>query len=211
MDGTTATVIILIFTFSVFSAMTNKKEPSNYNSVSETYQITQEAVYTSVEASAIPGENFISGYTAGISDNIKNYILKRNKTLSEGQAQNISDYILKYSQQFDVNPKVVAALMSRESSFNTFAISSSGAMGLGQLLPSTAAGLGVNDPFDPEQNAMGAVKYLRSLIDRFSGADKLTYAIAGYFEGPNAVKNKKGFKLKSKSYVEDIYKICEKL
>ena len=208
MDGATATVVILIFVFSIFGAVTGKKDG---NSGQSPYNEQPGIVYNTVEAVSIPGEVFLAGYADGISDKIKSYILRRNKNISEGQAQNITDYILKYSQQFDVNPKVVTALMARESSFNTFAVSSSNAMGLGQLLPSTAAGLGVNDPFDPEQNTMGTVRYLRSLIDRFSGDYKLVYAIAGYFEGPNAVKRASGFKLKSKSYVEDILKISEKI
>lgn len=106
-----------------------------------------------------------------------------------------------------MNPKLVAALMTRESKFNPRARSSSGAIGLGQLLPSTAKGLNLDDPYDIDQNAKGTVRYFKSLIDRFNG--QVSNAIAGYLEGPNAVMRNGGYSDHTRGYVQDILAIYQ--
>jgi soluble lytic murein transglycosylase-like protein len=87
--------------------------------------------------------------------------------------------------KYGVPAGLAKAVARAESGFRADATSGAGAQGLMQLMPATARGLGVHDPFDPEQNAEGGVKYLRSLLDRFHGDAKL--ALAGYNAGPNAV------------------------
>jgi soluble lytic murein transglycosylase-like protein len=75
--------------------------------------------------------------------------------------------------------------MHRESSFKRFALSHKGARGLMQLMPATAARLGVRDIFDPRQNIEGGVKYMRILLNMFDGDVRL--ALAGYNAGEGAV------------------------
>lgn len=83
-----------------------------------------------------------------------------------------------------VDPVLLAAMARTESSFDPSAVSPAGAQGLMQLMPGTAKGLGVTDPFDPAQSVQGAAQLMRDLLDRFGRVD---HALAGYNAGPGAV------------------------
>lgn len=87
--------------------------------------------------------------------------------------------------KYAVDPKLVSAVVEVESGGNQSAVSSAGAVGVMQLMPETAAGLGVN-PYDMKSNVEGGTKYLREMLDTFDGDVKK--AVAAYNAGPNAVK-----------------------
>jgi len=80
--------------------------------------------------------------------------------------------------------EVFEALIERESRFDPNVISPKGAQGLGQLMPGTAADLGVSDPFDPEANLLGSAKYFTDQLERFGN---LELALAAYNAGPERV------------------------
>jgi hypothetical protein len=93
--------------------------------------------------------------------------------------------IQKYASSNGVDPSLVRAMMRHESGFNANAVSPKGAQGLMQLMPGTAALMGVNNPFDPEQNIAGGVGYLRRCLDRFG--HNVPLAVAAYNAGPESV------------------------
>ena len=97
-----------------------------------------------------------------------------------------SAYVHKAAAKYDLEPELIKAVIRTESNGNHRAVSRKGAMGLMQLMPSTANDLNVSNPFNPEENIEGGAKYLKQLIERFDG--NLTLALAAYNSGPKTVE-----------------------
>ena len=89
------------------------------------------------------------------------------------------------ADKYNVDPNLVKAIATAESDWDQNAISSVGAIGVMQLMPETAAGLGV-DPYDEQENIEGGAKYIRQMLDTFNG--NVRHAVAAYNAGPGAVK-----------------------
>lgn len=102
----------------------------------------------------------------------------------------LTDIVKKYAKIYALDPRLVWTVIRHESGFNPRAVSPKGAMGLMQLIPSTASLMGVSDPFDIEQNIHGGVKYLKYCLTRFG--NNLIWALAAYNAGPDNVAKYQG-------------------
>jgi soluble lytic murein transglycosylase-like protein len=94
------------------------------------------------------------------------------------------------AEHYGLPPQLVLAVVMVESGFHPEAVSRKGAQGLMQLMPTTAASLGVDHPFDPAQNVDGGVRHLQGLLTAFGG--DLRKALAAYNAGAEAVRRHGG-------------------
>ncbi|MEK4424184.1 lytic transglycosylase domain-containing protein [Solibacillus sp. FSL K6-1523] len=101
-------------------------------------------------------------------------------------AEKYRDVITQAAETYNLPEKLIAAVIKQESNFNPNVMSSAGASGLMQLMPTTAKYLGVTDRQNPTQNIMGGAKYLRQMLDQFD--NDISTALAAYNAGPGNVK-----------------------
>ena len=130
-----------------------------------------------------------------------NFILNHNRKLGANLAGQIAFYLLKFSDEHEVDPRLVTAMIIAESDFDPQSTSHAGAMGLGQLMPDEIKSLGLNNAYDIRQNLYGSVVNLRSDLNSFASAggpggtlsiDQIRLAMATYNAGLGAVKKYKG-------------------
>ena len=122
--------------------------------------------------------------------------------------QNIDACIEKAARKYNVDKSLIAGIVRAESAFQPDAVSAAGAQGLMQLMPGTARELGVDDPFDIQQNIDGGVRYFRQMMDRFDGDVKL--ALAAYNAGPGTVRRYDGIPpyAETRHYVAKVMKFA---
>ena len=108
----------------------------------------------------------------------------------QASPEEIDSSIVMAAARHNVDPNLVRAVVKVESNFNSNAVSRKGAMGLMQLMPSTARSLNLKNPFDAEQNVDAGVRHLKQLLESYGGDVKLT--LAAYNAGSGAVRRSAG-------------------
>lgn len=131
-------------------------------------QIEDKDAYSSLANIAGNGEDIISGIN--------------NSDPKTGKVMQLIEYIC---NENGVDPKLVNAMVKIESNFDPEATSRCGAMGLMQLMPETAKGLGVDDAYDIYENLNGGIKMIKGLMDRFD--QNIKFALAAYNAGSGRV------------------------
>lgn len=133
-------------------------------------------------------ENLAPRYKAQVMAKNNNLTLINYPKLTETSFKAVLSYkdlIIEASQEYNVPPDLLAAMMDQESRGVNGRTSSAGAEGLMQIIPKTQKALGVTDPFDPRQSIFGAAKLMRENLDIFPGREDL--AVAAYNAGPDAI------------------------
>jgi len=137
------------------------------------------------------GSLVVSNVAAGTNLGIPSYDvpqaegIRATRYVAPEKSRSFDDLIDEHATRNGVRRDLVRAVIQVESAFNPRAVSNKGAMGLMQLMPATARQFGVVNAFDPDQNVRGGVAYLRQLLDRYDGDERL--ALAAYNAGPGAV------------------------
>lgn len=157
-------------------------------------------VSTSVP-SVYPHDRQSSDYKA-----IRSYINTTYPNVTEDDANAIARYLVDYSREHNIDPKLAAALIARESGFDKRAISATGAKGLGQIKGFNFQSLDIKDPYDIRQNVRGTVKYLKNMVTVWKDrSESVALGLASYYKGAGAVKRENArIDGKTKGYVQDI-------
>lgn len=151
---------------------------------------------TSIPAQAILDE-LESNKTDGILNSLMEQVEAANAataaqdTAEAAQSGGLTSYsslIASAAAAYGMDPNLLKAVAKAESNFDSTLVSSAGAIGVMQLMPATAVGLGVDDPYDPQQNIDGGARYLKGQLERFEG--DLMMALAAYNAGPGTLNKR---------------------
>jgi len=180
--------------------------PSSPTPSSSSLGNSSASVAASVPGSAVPNVQLSkSSFNPNLEYRvILEYILSYFPSTPRHDAEEIAANLVDYGQVHDLDPKLIAALIAKESSFQREAISPTGAKGLGQIKSFNFPSLGIQDPFNIKQNISGTYQYITELLDTWSGdQNRLKMALASYYNGPNAMKRAEGQMNENTTYYVD--------
>jgi soluble lytic murein transglycosylase-like protein len=152
--------------------------------------MSEEGVFQSIERVLLRIDEIKRRFGVNRTSGQSNFreVLKQQEEKNASEESNkvtYGDIIKAASDRYKIPEELIKAVIKQESNFKEDAVSNKGAIGLMQLMPNTSDILGVEDPFDAEQNIFGGARYLRQLIDLYGG--NLNKALAAYNAGPERV------------------------
>ncbi|MBF0368632.1 MAG: lytic transglycosylase domain-containing protein [Magnetococcales bacterium] len=130
------------------------------------------------------------------------------KSTGQNSQDPFGDIIRKVAKENDLDEGLIRAVIQVESSGNPKALSRVGAQGLMQLMPATAESLGVEDPFDPEQNIAGGSRYLKKLLNRYDGEKDLALAAYNWGMG-NLERRPEAMPAETRNYIVKVNNLLE--
>lgn len=150
---------------------------------------------TLLQAALGGGTTASKGLTSQMKESLSTAQVEGCKLAADPQAKSgdfgsLDGVINSMAQKYGVDPTLIQQVVKAESGFNPKATSQSGAMGLMQLMPGTAASYGVQNAYDATQNLDGGTHFLKDLLDRFQG--NVPLSLAAYNAGPGAVDKYQG-------------------
>jgi soluble lytic murein transglycosylase-like protein len=158
---------------------------------------------------ALNGRNYRLIRVGETARNIGKLAAHQDPQLFRADPSTYDRLIRRVANQYDVDFALVKAVMHVESGFNPYAKSNKGALGLMQLLPTTAQRYGIDDVYDPVSNVIAGVRHLKYLLTMFNDKQKL--ALAAYNAGENAVYRYRGIPPypETQAYVRKVLQYCK--
>lgn len=214
--------LLLLFIFILNSPLYARSKVIGAKSKGLDYKPTVLATKIYVYEDPETGEKFFSNIKMVENSRLYMVVATRNPFLEDpkNSAKDISfspnlstkfdELFNEIARTYNLDPKLLHAIAKVESNYNPRAVSPKGALGVMQLIPSTARLVGVSDPFDPRENIHGGARYLRYLLDKFGD---LTLALAAYNAGPKAVEAYGGIPPYSETqrYVRSVLSLYQRL